>query len=336
MNISDLRNNTLEELRVLCKTQELAPYKIKELFRFMHLKLVSSIDDVSILKKEEREKLKTIGFIKDPIVIKDQKASGVRKVAFQLEDGLVIETVFMNYAQDRSTVCVSCQVGCAIGCHFCATGDQGFTRNLTTAEILSQVYFFSRKQNVSNVVFMGMGEPFMNYENVLKAADLLNDDLGLNIASRKIVVSTIGVVPGIRKFSSVDRQFRLAWSLISPFDETRRSLIGWKQMPSISETISALLEYQRVSKRRITIEYVLLKGINDDQNSIAALVKLAKKLDSHINLIAFNPTLDSCFESGDLDRAYANLQKAGIVVTIRKSLGQNISAACGQLAGKKE
>lgn len=332
--MEDLKNKTLEELRGISKEQGLSAFKVREIFRQIHQKVKTDFSEFTTLKKDEREKLGSKYYISGFKVRKIEKSQGVKKVSFELEDGLVIEAVYMNYGEDRSTVCVSSQVGCPVGCSFCATGGMGFKRNLTVSEILSQIYYFAREEKISNIVFMGMGEPFLNFEKTVNAAKILNNELGLNIAARKIVFSTIGIIAGIEKFTEVDRQFRLAWSLPAPFDDLRRTLVGWKSLPSIDETILALLEYQKKTKRRITIEYVLLKDLNDGDRELRELAKIAHKIDSHVNLIPYNPSLDIPLQGGNIEKAYALLKKLKINVTIRKSLGQNISAACGQLCVK--
>ena len=179
---------------------------------------------------------------------------------------------------------------------------------------------------------MGMGEPFLNYDNVIKAARILNDEKGQNIASRKIVISTIGIVPGIKRFMEEGKQFRLAWSLVAPFDDLRRKLIKDKTLSSIEEIISAFKEYQNRTKRRITVEYVLLKGVNDSASAGEELAKISKKFDSYVNLILYNASPGSKFKSGNTQKMFTLLKKLGVNVTVRRSLGADISAACGQLS----
>jgi 23S rRNA (adenine2503-C2)-methyltransferase len=240
----------------------------------------------------------------------------------------------MDNKNDKATVCVSSQVGCPIKCAFCATGQLKFVRNLSVAEILIQVYYFAKNHPISNLVFMGMGEPFLNYENVLAAAKILNEELGLNIASRKIVFSTVGIVPGILKLKEESKQFRLAWSLISAFDDTRKKLINYRGLSTIKEVVQAIQQYQKKTKRRITIEYVLLKGINDSYKDMHALADICRQIDAHVNLIPFNLSKGICFTGGKVEAAYKILKQLKINVTTRTSLGGEILAACGQLAGQ--
>ncbi|MCU0641710.1 MAG: 23S rRNA (adenine(2503)-C(2))-methyltransferase RlmN [Candidatus Margulisbacteria bacterium] len=267
--------------------------------------------------------------------LKVEKAEGeanVEKVRFRLADGLAIEAVFMDHGPDKKFVCVSSQVGCPIGCRFCATGQMGFKRNLTVSEIISQVYHFAGKQKITNLVFMGMGEPFLNYDRVLKAVTLLNSELGQNIASRKIVVSTVGIVTGIRQFAGERQKLKLAWSLAAPSDELRQRLVPYPALPTIEETIKAITAYQQKTKQRVTIEYVLLKGVNDSEADLHELDRLARQIDSHINLIEYNPSPGLSFAPGDTDRARLALKKLKANVTVRRSLGKTITAGCGQLA----
>jgi 23S rRNA (adenine2503-C2)-methyltransferase len=209
----------------------------------------------------------------------------------------------------------------------------GFKRNLTTSEILSQIYYFARLGKVSNLVFMGMGEPFLNYDNVLRAIAILNDELGLNIAARKMVISTIGIVAGIQEISQETKQLRLAWSLVAPNDHLREKLIAYRGLPSLAATLAAFKAYQKKTRRRITLEYVLLKGVNDGEEALRGLLDVSRQLDSHINLIPFNPAPNLPFRCGEVFSAHALLKQWGANVTVRKSFGGEIQAACGQLAG---
>ena len=331
--MQDLKGMDLKELQEVCKTSGFSAFKAKEIFLFIHRKLKTDLSGLTTLKLEEREKLKDAFYISDLSLRKLETGKGVKKASFRLEDGLEIETVLMDYGKGHLTICVSTQAGCPIRCLFCATGQMGFKRNLTSAEILSQVYHFAQKERVSNIVFMGMGEPFLNYENVLKAVKILNDESGVNIAARKIVFSTIGIISGIQNFANESKQLRLAWSLAAPFDEVRKELVPFKGLAPISETIAALNDYQKKTRRRITIEYVLLKGVNDSDEALKALDEISKKLDSHLNLIPYNSTPGAPFKSGNTQAAFLTLKKIDpkLNVTIRNSLGQEISAACGQL-----
>lgn len=286
----------------------LAPVKAKSLFRSFH----QGFDFPSPLT-----------------AVKTERTSQVIKTSFRLADGLTIESVFMDWGQEKKFVCVSSQAGCPVACRFCATGQMGFKRNLTVGEIISQVYHFARTKKITNLVFMGMGEPFLNYDRVTKAAAILNHELGQNIALRKIVISTVGIVTGLEKFGHEQRALKLAWSLVAPEENLRRNLIPYPALPSIENTITSIKDYQKRSKQRVTIEYVLLKGTNDSENDLKKLHMISQEIDSHINLIEYNPTQG--FEAGDVDAARAYLKDLKANVTIRRSLGTEISAGCGQL-----
>jgi 23S rRNA (adenine2503-C2)-methyltransferase len=332
--MEDLKSKSFDELKALIKELGWPVFKAKELFIFINRKLKTDFNSLTTLKLAERTKLSSLFYISQLSPKKVQEGKDVCKISFELSDGQAVETVFMDYREERKTVCVSSQAGCPIGCLFCATGQMGPGRNLSTAEILSQVYYFAQKSKVSNLVFMGMGEPFLNYNNVLKAIGILNNESGLNIAARKIVVSTIGIIPGIEKFADESKQLRLAWSLAAPFDEPRKKLIKYPPLPKIAETVNALRVYQKKTKRRITIEYVLLNGINDSDEAVKELGRISTQLDCHINLIPYNPSPGLNFSRGNIESFWQRLKKAApkINVTVRQSFGQEISAACGQLS----
>ncbi|MBI5400350.1 23S rRNA (adenine(2503)-C(2))-methyltransferase RlmN [Candidatus Saganbacteria bacterium] len=331
--MEDLLGKDLNEIQAICQELGVAKFKAKEIFRAVNQKLITNLSELTTLKLEERNKLAESFFISTLQPANREKSAETIKALFCLADGKLIETVFMDAREERKTLCLSSQVGCLIGCAFCATGQLGFKRNLTVAEILGQVYYFAREHKISNLVFMGMGEPFLNYDNVLKAIDILNIEIGLNIAARKIVVSTIGIISGIEKFAQASKQLRLAWSLVSPFEQTRQQLIGYAGLPTIQETVAALAKYQSLTKRRITIEYVVLDGINDSIPDAVELGNIAKQLDSHINLIPYNSSPGQKFTRGKVQNMLAYLKNNGLNTTVRQSLGQEISAACGQLAG---
>lgn len=330
--MEDLKSKDLGEIEKACALLGLPIFKAQAIFRFIHKSLIDKIDAITTLTLREREKLNGKYYISQALPEKINSGKMVQKIAFKLEDGLLVEAVMLEYHRGQRTVCVSAQAGCPVGCLFCATGRMRFRRNLTTGEILSQIYHFAQKGNISNIVFMGMGEPFMNYDNCIKAAKILNHPLGQNIAARKIVISTIGIISGIRKLAKEESQFRLAWSLNSPFDKERKKLVPLSNLTSIDKTIAALQEYQQETKRRITIEYVVLKEVNDRKKDARELIEIAKKLDSHVNLIPYNPSPALSFKPGNIYVLFRELQQEGVNVTIRKSLGRDIQAACGQLA----
>ena len=334
--MQDLRDKTYVELLEIGKASDIRPYKMTAVFQMIHAGLKHDISDLTGLSLDERTRLSdkyTIAYLDAATMLSDNTS---RKAAFKLNDGCMVEAVLLPFEKGRNTVCISSQVGCPIGCTFCATGKLGFTRNLTTGEILSQVYFFAQKHAISNIVYMGMGEPFMNYDNVIKSAAILNDHKGQNIAARKLIFSTVGIPAMIRKLALEEKQFRLGWSLASPFDDVRKKLIPLNNLAPIKDVVAAIVEYQQKTKRRVTIEYVVLGGINDRLEDCAALAKIAKSFDSHVNLIPYNANPAANFLPGNVDRLLDMLMKANVTTTVRRSMGTEIQAACGQLAGGKE
>lgn len=333
--MEDIRSKNFEEIIAIGQAVGLAPFKARELYRAIHGKVKEKIGEITTLQLAERARLEKkyeVGLPKSITVLKGNRTV---KVAFELADGKVIESVMMEYEEGRKTVCVSSQSGCPIGCLFCATGRSGFRRNLTPGEIVSQVYFFAKKHQITNLVFMGMGEPFLNYNNVMTAAKNLNNDLGLNIAARKIVLSTIGIPAGINKLAKEPGQFRLAWSLVSPFDHDRRQLVPYRNLPSITNVVEAIGDYQSRTHRRVTIEYVVLRGVNDRMKDIKEIIAISQNLDCHVNLIPYNETAPTGrFETGNIEKLFSELRNAHLKVTVRQSLGSDVQGACGQLSAK--
>ncbi|MEI6596701.1 MAG: 23S rRNA (adenine(2503)-C(2))-methyltransferase RlmN [bacterium] len=265
------------------------------------------------------------------------------KALISLEDGLKIETVLLEHGVGRNTVCLSSQVGCALGCLFCATGKMGFKRNLTDAEIVEQAIYFARLlkkegKQINNVVFMGMGEPFLNYENVMDAIKILNDKDGLNIGARHISISTIGVANGIKKLASQPMQINLAISLHAPNNDLREQLIPANKKYSLDVIIEELNNYLKQTGRRVMIEYLMIDKFNDSKEQAQELAILLKRIDPplyFVNLIVYNPTQE--FKPSPMPRIKdfkLALNKQGIEATERYRFGQDIKAACGQLAGK--
>lgn len=285
-----------------------------------------------------------------PILSIEEKKSSVavdgsvRKVLFRCKkDGKKIEAVLMRFKDSRRTVCVSSQVGCAMKCSFCATGAMGFKRNLTYEEIADQVLYFamdikSYGEAISNVVFMGMGEPFNNYDNVMRAVRFLNDARGLNIGARNITLSTSGVVPGIVRLIGEELQVNLAISLHAPNQELRESLMPVAKKYGLDELMEAVKRYTNETHRRISYEYVMIAGVNDDLSLAHQLGNLVEGQLCHVNLIPYNLTGGNKFRRS-LGRKMADfvkiLETYRVPTTIRVSLGQDIEAACGQLAGGK-
>ncbi len=346
---STLNSIPFHQLKELLINRGLPPFRAKQVFEWMHQKSVTDFAAMTNLSKADRELLSTnfkldVAKIEKKLYGKDQTI----KYLVQFADGKVAECVYMPDAEgDRATLCVSTQAGCPLGCLFCATGRGGFHRNLTAGEICQQVeaaikdYQTSHpddKENpLSNLVFMGMGEPFLNYDNVLDALDILLDQSGLNFSARKITVSTAGIPDKILAFTKWDKQVRLAWSLNAPNDVLRSELMPINQKFPIKVVLTALQKYAHETGRRITIEYILLKGLNDSKDMLDQLSIIAKKVDCNVNLIVYNSTPASPFVSpteAEVDQAYKYLREKDLLVTVRRSRGIDIQAACGQLAGK--
>jgi 23S rRNA (adenine2503-C2)-methyltransferase len=265
-----------------------------------------------------------------------------QKILFYLPDGNPIETVWMSYDK-RHTLCVSTQSGCAMGCAFCATGQMGFLRNLNSGEIIEQILYFTRRfrtrgERVTNVVFMGMGEPFHNYENVMAAIDRLNDPDGMNLGARRFTISTIGLVPAIQRFTTEHRQVNLAVSLHGADDALRSSLLPVNKKYPLGKLLEALREYTGATKRRITFEWALIQGINDTDEQAHKLAQLLRGMLAHVNVIPLNPTQGfqgKATTHKQVTHFQAILENHGIPCTIRLRRGIDIQAGCGQLASKE-
>jgi len=271
-----------------------------------------------------------------PLAIAQQlstsKDGQTTKCLITLDDGEKIETVLMRH-DDRRTVCVSQQVGCALGCRFCLTGQMGFRRDLSAAEIVSQVLVFARREKITNIVFMGMGEPLLNYDNVLAAIRVLNDPDGLNIGARRISISTVGIVPGIRRLAEENLQVNLAVSLHAPNDKLRSELMPINDKYPIALVLGAIDKYIQKTNRRVMIEYLLLGGVNDSVSCARELAALFSRKLCFINLISYNTTAGQ-FKPSPPERVRQFrriLEKRGFTVTQRYRFGRNIKAACGQL-----
>ncbi len=274
-----------------------------------------------------------------PVTVSNSTDGETQKTLFRLPDGHPIETVRMRYAR-RRTLCISTQAGCAMGCTFCATGQMGLRRNLSSGEIVEQVLFYARKlaaqgEHVTNVVVMGMGEPFHNYEATMAAIDRLNDPGGMKLGARRFTISTVGLIPGIRRFTSERRQVNLAISLHATDDDLRSSMIPVNRKYPIGELMAALRDYIDVTRRRITFEWALIRDVNDTPEQARKLAALLRGMLAHVNVILLNPTPG--FEGQATSRKQAGLfqaelENSGISCTIRTRRGIDIQAGCGQLA----
>lgn len=337
--MTNLKSLTLPELSELVKSLGWEDYRAKQIFTWIWQKGITDINLMTNLAKLKREQFQKDYYISAlKLVEKNQAKDGAQKFLFELEDSNYLESVFIPESS-RKTVCVSTQVGCTLGCRICYTGKIGFTRNLKFFEIADQVLQIQllTGERISNVVFMGMGEPFLNYNESLKAIEVINSDFGLNIGARKITVSTSGITERIYDFADFPLQAKLAISLNAANDELRNELMPINKKYPLKELIKAIKYYTDKKKKRVTFEYVLIKGVNDRLQDVRALVHLLKGIPCKINLIPFNPYPNSKFISVSLEnmQEFAEMLYPELpAVMIRKSRGSDILAACGQLAGK--
>jgi 23S rRNA (adenine2503-C2)-methyltransferase len=347
---ANLLDYDLEGLAAFCEGLGEKRFRATQLFRWIHQKGATDFDQMTDLAKSLREKLPASAHIEGlKLVSRHDSADGTIKWLFDVGGGDVIESVFIPES-DRGTLCISSQAGCAVGCRFCSTGHQGFSRNLTTAEIIGQLWYaehFLRKhlgkteRVVSNVVMMGMGEPLQNYSQLLPALRVMLDDHAYGLSRRRVTVSTSGVVPMMDRLAQ-DCPVALAVSLHAPQDELRSNLVPLNKKYPIAELLEACSRYQKAAPRDfITFEYCMLDGVNDQPEHARQLVALMHKhsvqgLSCKFNLIPFNPFPASGLKRSDMPQvlAFAKiLLDAGIVTTVRKTRGDDIDAACGQLAG---
>ena len=340
-----MRGCSEDELIEICSGIGLKRFRAIQLFQWVQQKAVRSLEEMKNIGKSDRQTLSSHLQLYPLERVREQRSKdGTRKYLFRLEDGETIECVLMDYARtrsrDRHTVCVSTQVGCAVGCSFCATGLEGFRRNLSVGEILGQVLditHYVRQEDpdfqVTNIVFMGMGEPLLNYDRVLQAIELLNHGQGLNIGMRRMTISTCGVVPQIIQLAKDNPQVGLAVSLHAARDEVRDDLIPMNRRYPLKQLMEACQEYTQITHRRITFE-VALTSENSRRVEAEALARLLKGQFGHVNLIPVNPVAGTSLErpSPEIIRRFAQvLEDAGISVSSREERGTDIDAACGQL-----
>ncbi|MFB0535179.1 MAG: 23S rRNA (adenine(2503)-C(2))-methyltransferase RlmN [Anaerolineae bacterium] len=321
-------------------------FRADQVWGWLYRSLVSDFDQMRNLPKELRARLGEAAYLPTLTPLAESvSADGLtRKVLFALRDEETIESVFMRYER-RRTVCISTQVGCPVGCPFCATGQSGFARNLTAGEIVEQVLYFARQlieekgQGISNVVIMGMGEPLLNYEATWQAIETLNDARGFGLGARRITLSTVGVVPGIQRLSREKLQVGLAVSLHAPTDRLRDRLVPLNRRYPLRRLMAACREYVQNTGRRITFEYALMEGINDSLEQAQRLAHLLQGLTCHVNLIPLNPTVESPYQPSSRKMALAfqrELERQRIPTTMRVGRGIDIQAGCGQLRGRRE
>lgn len=327
-----------EEIREALGERKDAKMRAAQIAHHLYQRAVASFDDMQDLPKDLRADLAE-RFVVNPLQLATHRKSsdGVEKLLVHGGDHQVFECVFLPYAE-RASCCISSQVGCPMGCKFCATGLGGFDRNLSAGEIVGQYLMLQglTERRISHVVFMGMGEPLLNLPNVLKALKLLHDEVGLS--NRHLTVSTVGIVPQIKKLAEEKLPIHLALSLHSPIDEIRDRLMPVNQKWSVSEVMGAMRQYQKATGRKITIEYLLIKEVTDTPEQAVALSRLVKGVPSVVNLIPFNwVDTEQGFGRPERERVRRfreELEKRGVNVTERMERGHDIAAACGQLAGE--
>ncbi|WP_097461734.1 23S rRNA (adenine(2503)-C(2))-methyltransferase RlmN [Mangrovitalea sediminis] len=324
-------------------------FRASQVIQWIHQRGVDNFDEMTNVSKVLREKLAEVAEIRAPeVVYHNISQDGTRKWVMQMSAGNSVETVLIPDGQ-RATLCVSSQIGCSLDCTFCSTGKRGFNRNLSAAEIIGQVwvamksfmpYDRNKERPITNVVMMGMGEPLLNFDNVVDAMSLMMDDWAYSISKRRVTLSTAGVVPALDRLGDIT-DVSLAISLHAPNDELRDTLVPLNRKYPIAELLAATRRYldKLADKRKVTIEYTLIDGVNDKPEHARQLVKLLRNVPCKINLIPFNPFAESTFQRPSMERVrafQAILSHAGYVGTIRTPRGDDIDAACGQLVGQFE
>ena len=333
----DIKSMTLEEVTAEMTALGEKSFRAKQLYDWLHVKLAESFDDMSTLSKDLRQKLKE-NYSLTALQVAGERISaidGTRKYLFRLEDGNVIESVWMQYHHGNS-VCISSQVGCRMGCRFCASTLDGMERNLRPSEMLDQIYRIQTitGERVSNIVVMGSGEPMDNYDNVVRFIRLISNEKGLNISQRNLTISTCGIVPGIKKFAEEGLQVTLALSLHAPNDEVRKTLMPIANSFKLKDVLEACHYYFEKTGRRLTFEYSLVKGVNDNLEEAKALTELIKDQHGHVNLIPVNPIKERDYVQSDrkaIEQFKNYLEKDRINATVRREMGRDIGGACGQL-----
>ncbi len=332
---------SLTEIEKLLEELRASKFRAKQVLNWVYLKSVSSIDEMTDLSLKFREELKQIASVTETKIKRKQVSKdGTIKYLVEYSDGQCVETVLMRFDNRANlTACVSSQVGCAVNCSFCATGKGGFVRNLTASEIVEQVLTIQRDTGlkVTNVVFMGQGEPLLNLDNVLNAIELLNKNC--QIGSRRITVSTSGIAPKIPEFAKANNQSTLAWSLHAPTNEIRNKIMPINKKYPLEEMQKALKQYFEIAGRRVTIEYLLIKDLTDTMECAKKLVELSNAMKCNINLIPYNPVVENDYKkpsNNSIMKFKYILEHSGKKVTVRLERGADIDAACGQLRGKVE
>ena len=335
--MTDIKSMNIDELTEYMDSLGEKPFRAKQLYEWMHVHLARSYDEMTNLSKVLRSKLKEEASLTTlkPVDIQISKEDGTRKYLFALPDGNMVESVLMRYEHGIS-VCISSQVGCKMGCRFCASTIDGFLRNLNASEMLDQIYAISRDVNerVSNVVVMGTGEPLDNYDNLLRFIESITGKGGLNISQRNITVSTCGLVPKIYELAKEKLAITLALSLHASTQDKREEIMPVAKTYNIEEVVAAMKDYCKVTGRRVTYEYTLIAGVNDTDEDARLLSNLIGSSMCHVNLIPVNPIEERNYDSTSsegVSRFKKKLEKNAINVTIRREMGRDIDGACGQL-----
>ncbi|MBQ2388917.1 MAG: 23S rRNA (adenine(2503)-C(2))-methyltransferase RlmN [Clostridia bacterium] len=334
----DIKSMTLTEIEAEMKALGQPKFRAAQIFDWLQKRCVTTFDEMTNLSKELRSLLDEGYYIANCEIEDrfDSKLDETVKYLFRLNDGECIESVLMKYEHGWS-ICISSQVGCRMGCKFCASTIGGLVRSLTASEMLSQIMTAQKDRGIriSNIVMMGIGEPFDNFDNVVRFLDLVGDEKGLNIGMRHISLSTCGRVDGIRRFMELDSQITLSVSLHAPNDRIRNTMMPINKKWNVTELISACRDYFNRTGRRISFEYALIKGVNDSRECADELIRLLKGLVCHINLIPVNKVKENNYEKSDRVREFCNyLNQNGMNATVRRTLGSDISASCGQLRQK--
>lgn len=333
----NLLGQTLPQLQELCAGEGFPRFTAKQLCDWLYKKRVDSIDAMTNLSLTQRARLNEIAFIGREHPVRCQVSKdGTKKYLFPVLDGHFIEAVFIP-EEDRATLCVSCQVGCKMGCRFCVTGQQGFHGNLSAGDILNQLFSIPEFEQLTNVVFMGMGEPMDNLDAVLAATQVLTADWGLGWSPKRITVSTVGIIPGLKRFLD-ESQCHLAVSLHNPVPQERLAMMPVQKAFPLNQVLALLREYDWSGQRRLSFEYTMFWGENDDPIHAQKLVELLKGLDCRVNLIRFHESPEAPFKTSmptTIKTFQDYLNRHGIICTLRASRGQDIDAACGLLAGKE-
>lgn len=332
----NLLGMTLAQLQELCATEGFPRFTAKQLCDWLYKKRVESIDAMTNLSLAQRARLNEMAYIGRETPVRCQVSrDGTKKYLFPVLDGHYIEAVYIP-EEDRATLCVSCQVGCKMGCRFCVTGQQGFHGNLCAGDILNQLFSIPEYGELTNVVFMGMGEPMDNLDAILAATQAMTADWGLGWSPKRITVSTVGIVPGLKRFLD-ESQCHVAVSLHNAVPQERLQMMPVQKAFPLSEVLALLRHYDWSGQRRLSFEYTMFRGINDDQQHAQKLVDALKGLDCRVNLIRFHESPEAPYKTSmpTAIKAFQDyLNRHGVVCTLRASRGQDIDAACGLLAGK--